>query len=624
MKTLLLVILSIIIIPNTGLFAQSGSQLQIKPYRIEKIDDYFVGVPFDGNYEIVPKGRYTYIPTPSPVFDASYSILGQDYLDSIQFVWTSGETIFDQQSNSCPVQVWQDPTSPQFIHVVHMASPIEDNPPFLLRRTKYYFSSDYGATWLYRAELPSNTRSGYGVIDGLSDGSIIIANHYISGSSINRTFVFREVFPQLGSFDRMDPGLGTTGQVEWPRMVASDDINGTVKFALVSSGHETDSAFYNYCNGFIGNGQFGQWKFFRSRNDECYAIARSDDGKVGVAFINNNERIASDYGDVFFMESTDMGASYSAPIKIFDADYTSPTADSLGGFRGISLVYTNNKARIVFETVFQDGIESYFPGIASNIRYWTPSLPGNDPNRSIIIVDSLDVPFNPHLGVNDLLTGLCRPVIGRSKDGSALFMAFVVADSVLGGSHTPTSFNNIYLMASVNNGFNWKAPVRINGTSPRRDWVYPSISTTNDQNSSKYYVNLVAQSDVIPGSFPSGTANGKSLAKQMFIRIGINKPLLVNSISNEIPDEFYLYQNYPNPFNPETTIRFSIARQSVVNLTVYDVRGRIINKLIENNNLRAGTYASIFNAEGLTSGIYYYKLDINGINSLTRKMVILK
>ena len=624
MKTLLLIILSLIIVPNTGLFAQSGSQLQIKPYRIEKIDDYFVGVPFDRKYEVIPKGRYTYITTPSPVFDASYSILGQDYLDSIQFVWTSGETIFDQQSNSCPVQIWQDPTSPQFIHVVHMASPMEDNISFQLRRTKYYFSSDFGATWNFRAELPSNTRSGYGVIDGLSDGSIIIANHYInSGLSINRTIVFREVFPQLGSFDRLDPGLGTTGQVEWPRMVASDNINGAVKFALVSSGNETDSAFYNYCNGFIGNGQFGQWKFFRSRNDECYAIARSDDGKVGVAFINNNERIPSDYGDVFFMESTDMGASYSAPIKIFDADYTSPTADSLGGFRGISLVYTNNKARIVFETVFQDGIESYFPGIASNIRYWTPSLPGNDPNRSIIIVDSLDVPFNPHQGVNDLLTGLCRPVIGRSRDGSALFMVFVVADSVLGGSHTPTSFNNIYLTASVNNGFNWKAPVRINGTSPRRDWVYPSISTTNDQNSSKYYVNLVAQSDVIPGSYPSGSANGKSLAKQMFIRIGINKPLLVNPISNEIPDEFYLYQNYPNPFNPETTIRFSIAKRSLVSLKVYDVKGVEVRSLIGNSILNAGSYETNFLSNRLSSGIYYYTLRV-GVISYTKKMVLVK
>ena len=624
MKTLLLIIVSLIIVPNTGLFAQSGSQLQIKPYRIEKIDDYFVGVPFDRKYEVIPKGRYTYITTPSPVFDASYSILGQDYLDSIQFVWTSGETIFDQQSNSCPVQIWQDPTSPQFIHVVHMASPMEDNISFQLRRTKYYFSSDFGATWNFRAELPSNTRSGYGVIDGLSDGSIIIANHYInSGLSINRTIVFREVFPQLGSFDRLDPGLGTTGQVEWPRMVASDNINGAVKFALVSSGNETDSAFYNYCNGFIGNGQFGQWKFFRSRNDECYAIARSDDGKVGVAFINNNERIPSDYGDVFFMESTDMGASYSAPIKIFDADYTSPTADSLGGFRGISLVYTNNKARIVFETVFQDGIESYFPGIASNIRYWTPSLPGNDPNRSIIIVDSLDVPFNPHQGVNDLLTGLCRPVIGRSRDGSALFMVFVVADSVLGGSHTPTSFNNIYLTASVNNGFNWKAPVRINGTSPRRDWVYPSISTTNDQNSSKYYVNLVAQSDVIPGSYPSGSANGKSLAKQMFIRIGINKPLLVNPISNEIPDEFYLYQNYPNPFNPETTIRFSIAKRSLVSLKVYDVKGVEVRSLIGNSILNAGTYETNFLSNRLSSGIYYYTLRV-GVISYTKKMVLVK
>lgn len=600
----------------------------VKPYKVVQVEDYFAGVPLDGKYESLIPGKYTYISNIQPnLFNTPFTkeITGADFYGSVQFIPVGGTTIFDQQSNACPVQVWQDPANPQYIHVVHMTSPMEDTfPAFPLRRTKYYFSSNYGSSWEFRAELPVNIRSGYGVIDGLSDGSVLIANHFISGPSVSRTFIHREVFPQLGSFDRMDPGLGSTGQVEWPRMISGNDINGPVKFVVLSSGNDNDSAFSNYCTGFINNGQFGQWKFFRSRNAECYAIAKSGSGKIGVAYINNETRFPADIGDVFFLESTNMGQTFSSPLKIFDADLSSPSADSMGALRGISMVYTNNQPRVIFETAFQEIGFGFYPGIASNIRYWTPSLPGANPDKSIIIVDSLDVPFYPHQGVNDVLTGICRPVIGKSSDGFALFAAFMVADSVLGGSHDPTSFHNIYLTASVNNGFNWKSPVKITPSSPRKDWTYVSISTTSDQNPSKYFVNLVMQSDDIPGSYPAGPANGKSLAQQIFARVSIDKPLLVTPISTGIPYDISLYQNYPNPFNPETKIRFSIPESSIVTLNVFDINGRLVKTLIQDEKLPAGIYETSFNAGELSSGIFFYKINVEGKYFKTRKMVLLK
>ncbi len=103
-----------------------------------------------------------------------------------------------------------------------------------------------------------------------------------------------------------------------------------------------------------------------------------------------------------------------------------------------------------------------------------------------------------------------------------------------------------------------------------------------------------------------------------------------------IPVTFMLYQNYPNPFNPTTTIKYSIpvgdatrlaigqdfASPTFVNLKIYDALGREIATLV-NERKSPGTYAVTFNAEGLSSGVYYYKIQA-GDFAMTRKMILLK
>ena len=75
-----------------------------------------------------------------------------------------------------------------------------------------------------------------------------------------------------------------------------------------------------------------------------------------------------------------------------------------------------------------------------------------------------------------------------------------------------------------------------------------------------------------------------------------------------IPTQFFLEQNYPNPFNPATQIKFGITESSNIVLTVYDILGREIAVLINNEYLLAGSYNIKFNAGNLASGIYIYRL----------------
>ncbi len=96
----------------------------------------------------------------------------------------------------------------------------------------------------------------------------------------------------------------------------------------------------------------------------------------------------------------------------------------------------------------------------------------------------------------------------------------------------------------------------------------------------------------------------------------------VNQISTEIPDKFELQQNYPNPFNPTTHFGFRIAEFGLVRLTVFDVLGKEVQLLV-NEELQPGSYETEWDASAYPSGVYFYKLE-SGSFTETKKMVLIK
>jgi len=85
---------------------------------------------------------------------------------------------------------------------------------------------------------------------------------------------------------------------------------------------------------------------------------------------------------------------------------------------------------------------------------------------------------------------------------------------------------------------------------------------------------------------------------------------------------FQLQQNYPNPFNPSTHIRFSVQGSGFVTLKVYDILGREVRALV-NDKLQPGSYEVTFDAEGLASGVYVYRLTA-GEFTQTKRMVLMR
>ncbi len=104
---------------------------------------------------------------------------------------------------------------------------------------------------------------------------------------------------------------------------------------------------------------------------------------------------------------------------------------------------------------------------------------------------------------------------------------------------------------------------------------------------------------------------------------GVNQQIL-DSIEDikDSPTDFSLSQNYPNPFNPSTNISFSIPQSGKVELTIFNVLGQKVHTLVD-GSLNAGSHFVTFDASGLTSGVYFYRL-IAGNNVATQKMLLMK
>jgi len=115
-----------------------------------------------------------------------------------------------------------------------------------------------------------------------------------------------------------------------------------------------------------------------------------------------------------------------------------------------------------------------------------------------------------------------------------------------------------------------------------------------------YYFRLITEVNGNASYFLSNIHNDPNqLAKRTYIREDLNV--------NLAPSTYQLKQNYPNPFNPVTNIYFELPNQGKVNLTIYDIRGRIVNVLV-NDQMEEGRYSVPFDGSNLASGVYFYEI----------------
>lgn len=166
-------------------------------------------------------------------------------------------------------------------------------------------------------------------------------------------------------------------------------------------------------------------------------------------------------------------------------------------------------------------------------------------------------------------------------------------------------FNNAYIAASIMTHMA-VCKVNSNGSS---GW------TITLPTGYAYGIDFGSDNSVyVVGGSTSGAGGGTGRIMQPLTAITGN--------SNLIPAENWLGSNYPNPFNPSTVIKYGIASEGLYSLTIYDITGKVIS-VPDKGYKKPGEYTLNFNSSGLSSGIYFYKLEGNDF-SVTKKMILTK
>ncbi|CAN5642042.1 hypothetical protein BH10BAC5_BH10BAC5_28910 [soil metagenome] len=196
------------------------------------------------------------------------------------------------------------------------------------------------------------------------------------------------------------------------------------------------------------------------------------------------------------------------------------------------------------------------------------------------------------------------------------------------GYYSATSIDSCIIETSTNAGASW---TRLVG-------MYQSLTLSSGTNSTPVMTTVSATAQLTAPTasqwatkifaMPVGTNMVRFIAKSAFgnnlfvddITSG-NTTGIGNSLSFT-PDKYELYQNYPNPFNPTTKINFDVPRSGIISLKIYDLTGRELTQLI-NENMSAGRYSIDFNGANYASGVYFYRIEAPGF-SMSKRMMLIK
>lgn len=174
----------------------------------------------------------------------------------------------------------------------------------------------------------------------------------------------------------------------------------------------------------------------------------------------------------------------------------------------------------------------------------------------------------------------------------------------------------------------WAKDTLANGLDPVTGSFPPNVYVFD------FFHKLVGANYMLPLTYATGAddshpnAAATQLVAPQFVNEIFNASIYyethygINRISEIIPDSYTLYQNYPNPFNSSTIIRFTVKSTGFVSLKIFDVNGREISEPVK-QILKEGVYEVLFDAEYLSTGMYFYNLKSADF-SQTKKLILIK
>ena len=446
------------------------------------------------------------------------------------------------------------------------------------RRIGYTRSTDGGLTWAVSQLLPDPNPDH----DSQSDPVIACdsaGDFYISSTSRQPVSGFnREMLiykstndgQTFSYFSTAVPGSGGAGEdKEW---IFFDPV-------------QTNTTYNNIFISWTSFGPSRGIKFRKSSNSGLnwtstvsVSTSTSAQGSNVCSGTNGEIYIVWWQSGIRFDKSTNGGTSFGT-----DQTISSVSSSSNGSFPFICVDYSNGARRGDVYVVFADER-------GGNEDVWFQR--STDAGATWLA--------NP-IRVNDVTTGdQFWPVVRCDANGD-LYVVY----------YDQRSGFNSYIARSTDGGNTWLndrlSDVSFFGNTPNSDVRYGD------------YINMDVYNGRVVPVWTDDRAGGDN--QEIYSAI-VDFPAGITHNPNVTPGSYRLYQNYPNPFNPSTLIKFDIPERAFVSLTIYDAVGREIGSPIR-SVLSAGGYSIEWNAGGLSSGVYFYRINAGNFSEI-KKMLLIK
>lgn len=578
-------------------------------------------------------------------------------------------TIMDHQSNGTIAQRIAM-VGDSALHATAMVSP---DPLFTERgmRYYYYYNGSFTKTTGYtEGSGVGNERGGYGSVlgyywpdRGIGDVAVVATHTNLAGRDFGlHWYVFQDIFEGLAAFGPYEapPGSGTEicDAFLWPSFYVSNDAVGHIAMigftfdAVCTNGDDDIKATYKT----FDDSEWSEPVLLDETGDPGnWGPSGPDIPLMGGSDAGIYAAVTPSFGaNVYYWESTDFGQTWGLrqsltgnplePVPV-PADTTSTEYRPL---QNASIAVSPNGTPHVIWTEYQaedntgDGL--YTIGEDPLFQYRT-KMQHWDPINGITTVYRHPDGLANFAGGTAFSYNVGHPAIGFGPNDS---IVYAVYEGFVDTDQDPTNqlyFGDIYVSVSTDGGATWKDRVNITN-SPGSDDLYPSIARLNQQGVVQELpgfsvgtpdgINdfvLIYQNDDVAGTFlradePEANWDMMLIAPVDFDTIQTTGIEDDKPESGGLPRAFALAQNYPNPFNPQTTIRYTLAADTDVRLTIHNLRGEVVATLvsgIEKAGERAVTWNGR-NAKGATvsSGIYFYRLALGDGKTMTKKMVLLK
>jgi PKD repeat protein len=339
-----------------------------------------------------------------------------------------------------------------------------------------------------------------------------------------------------------------------------------------------------------------------------------------------------------FSESWAYGGSSASQLK----DWLDPnnsnvmTLEGMDDLTGVAPVsnFTSN----VQTLPIGGGNVDFYDLSTNNPESWSWSFPGGTPSTSNVqnpsgISYSATGAYTVSLTTTNAFGPNMKTIVNYVKVEGVPLNTFATQSPTAGSTimvspTDPSIFQ--FVWGTSNPSPTVKYIFRIKKVGPSAEILYESDNNGLDTTKSfrRSFLDSLATSMVLTGDSVQCTwrvsaVNGVDTLNTNSILVKIRTiPVGINQISSAIPEQFRLYDNYPNPFNPGTTIKFDLTKSDFVKIAVYNLLGEEVSVLV-NQNMTPGSYSVNFDASSLSSGMYFYRLESQGLTQ-TKRMVLVK